>query len=47
MSRALDTLRAGAGTQWDERLVAAFVGLDARILDAGLIPDEGLAGEML
>jgi putative two-component system response regulator len=46
-ARALDVLRAGAGTQWDAQLVAAFVELDARILDAGLVPDEGAAGEML
>ncbi|MGH2345590.1 MAG: response regulator [Chloroflexota bacterium] len=47
MARALEVLRTGAGTQWDARLVAAFVGLDARILDPGLVPDEGIAGAML
>jgi putative two-component system response regulator len=47
VSRALDTLRAGAGTQWDSRLVSIFVDLDEQVLDARLVPDEGLASEML
>lgn len=29
MTRALDTLRSGAGSQWDERLVEAWIGLAA------------------
>jgi putative two-component system response regulator len=44
---ALDTLRSGAGRQWDGPLVAIFVDLDKQILDAGLMPDVGLASEML
>lgn len=45
--RALATLRAGAGAQWDGDLVAAFLALDARILDAALAPGEDAARGLL
>jgi putative two-component system response regulator len=37
-AQALAILRAGAGSQWDTDLVAAFLELDAGILDAALTP---------